>query len=276
MIPESRYKCAALVATKDRWHLLTQRSLPSILGQIVTPNLIILVNDGNDFEEGDMLALHEMSGAIPIKIMTNSRSPGAAGAWNTGLKYLREINFDGFVAILDDDDEWDNQHITLNLNKAMETGAELIVSGLRRVVSGEIKPRELPTDLKDSDFLCGNPGLQGSNTFVSIQAMERAGDFTDGLPSLNDRDMAFRLLKTSVQVAYTEKWTATWHHGVDRETLSSPRSLAKILGLQWFWRRYSGEMSEAEQGAYLDRAYKCFGVTREEVEANWGIDKFGA
>lgn len=275
MIPESRYKCAALVATKDRWHLLTQRSLPSILGQIVPPDLIVLVNDGNDFKESDMSALQEMSGSIPIIVMTNNRSPGAAGAWNSGLEYLRNINYDGFVAILDDDDEWDNHHIALNLNKAMETGAEIIVSGLRRVVSGQIIPRELPTDLKDTDFLCGNPGLQGSNTFVSLQAMERAGNFTDGLPSLNDRDMAFRLLKTSVQVAYTEKWTATWYHGVDRETLSSPRSLVKILGLQWFWRRYSGEMSKAEQDAYLDRAYKCFGVTREEVEDNWGIDKIG-
>jgi hypothetical protein len=106
--------------------------------------------------------------------------------------------------------------------------------------------------------------------------MERVGDFTEGLPSLNDRDLAVRLLRSSVQVAYTGQWTATWHHGVDRHTLSSPRSRAKILGLQWFWRRYSGEMSEQEQVAYLERAYRCFGVTSEEVEDNWGIDEIGA
>ena len=87
--------------------------------------------------------------------------------------------------------------------------------------------------------------------------------------------MAVRLLRASVKVAYTDQWTATWHHGTERKTLSSPRSLEKILGLQWFWRRYSGEMKVAEQAAYLDRAYRCFGVTREEVEDNWGIDKIG-
>lgn len=273
MIPEPRYRCAALVATKDRWDLLMQRSLPSILRQIHPPTMIVLVNDGNAFEDGNMLVLQEMFEAIPIKVMPNKRSPGAAGAWNTGLGYLREINFDGFVAILDDDDEWDSQHIALNLRKAKETGAELVVSGLRRIASGQVKPRALPADLKDSDFLCGNPGLQGSNTFVSLRAMEQAGNFTEGLPSLNDRDLAVRLLRTSVQVAYTDQWTAIWHHGVERQTLSSPRSMAKILGLQWFWRRYSGEMSEVEQVAYLDRAYRCFGVTREEVEDNWGIEK---
>lgn len=275
MIPGLNYECAVLIATKDRWGLLTQRALPSILSQTRPPTFIVLVNDGKIFEERDMLAIRKMSGTVPIEVMSNRRSPGAAGAWNTGLGYLREIDFDGFVAILDDDDEWDNEHIALNLSKARETGAELVVSGLRRVASGQVKPRALPADLKDSDFLCGNPGLQGSNTFVSLRAMEQAGNFTEGLPSLNDRDLAVRLLRTSVQVAYTNQWTATWHHGVGRQTLSSPRSLAKILGLQWFWRRYSGEMSEDEQVAYLERAYKCFGVTRKEVEDNWGVDKIG-
>lgn len=276
MIHGPNYECAALVATKDRWNLLTQRALPSICSQAHSPKMVVLVNDGKAFEEGDLLALREILGAVPIVVMSNTGSPGAAGAWNTGLRHLRDHGFDGFVAILDDDDEWDKEHIALNLSVARETGAELVVSGLRRVASGRIKPRALPTDLRPSDFLCGNPGLQGSNTFVSLRALEKVGNFTDGLSSLNDRDLAVRLLRSSVQVAYTDQWTATWHHGVERQTLSSPRSTAKILGLQWFWRRYSGEMIKEEQTAYLDRAYKCFGVTREEVEDNWGIDEIGA
>jgi hypothetical protein len=269
------YECAALMATKDRWDLLTQRALPSIRRQCHLPQLVVLVNDGKDFEEGAILALREVLDAVPMVTMRNVGRPGAAGAWNTGLRYLRGLAFDGFVAILDDDDEWDEEHVALNLSKARETGAELVVSGLRRVASGQVKPRALPSALKDSEFLCGNPGLQGSNTFVSLRAMERVGDFTEGLPSLNDRDLAVRLLRSSVPVAYTGQWTATWHHGVERQTLSSPRSRARILGLQWFWRKYSGEMSEQEQVAYLERAYRCFGVTSEEVEDNWGIDEIG-
>ena len=138
-------------------------------------------------------------------MLPNIRKPGAAGSWNTGLKYLGDINFNGFVAILDDDDEWDKEHIALNMHFARETGAELIVSGLRRMCSGQIKPRNLPINLKDSDFLRGNPGLQGSNTFVSLKAMNRVGNFTEGLPSLNDRDLAIRLLRSPIQVAYTNQ-----------------------------------------------------------------------
>jgi glycosyltransferase involved in cell wall biosynthesis len=230
------------------------------------------VNDGKAFDEG---FLREILGGVPIEIMPNTRSPGAAGAWNTGLRYLRGIGFDGYVAILDDDDEWDKHHLELNLITARTTGPGLVVSGLRRVASGQVKPRALPSDLRASDFLCGNPGLQGSNTFVSLRELESAGDFTDGLPSMNDRDLAIRLLRSSIEVAYTGQWTATWHHDAGRKTLSSPRAKEKILGLQWFWRKYSTEMSAGEQVAYFDRAWRCFGVTREEVEDNWGIDRIG-
>lgn len=269
------YKCAALLATKDRWELLTQRALPSIRGQIFLPEIVVLVNDGCPFDDEQILKLCEILECIPLIILPNERSPGAAGAWNTGLGYLRQLAFDGYVAILDDDDEWDSDHLHLNMAKAMETEAELVVSGLRRVASGKVKPRKLPTGLKDTDFLCGNPGLQGSNTFVSLRALERARDFTEGLPSLNDRDLAVRLLRSTEKVAFTNQWTATWYHDADRKTLSSPRSKEKVIGLQWFWRKYSSEMDNNEQAAYLDRAWRCFGVTREEVEDNWGIGGIG-
>lgn len=271
MTGKHNYMCAALVATKNRRDLLLQRSLPSIIGQSLLPDGIVLVNDGEKFDKNEITAIQKMSGEIPIEILANRRSPGAAGAWNTGLGFLRQMQFDGFVAILDDDDAWDAEHIALNIKKAMETNAEFVISGLRHVITGHVKPRKLPTDLKITDFFCGNPGLQGSNTFVAINALERAGDFTDGLPSLNDRDLAVRLLKTSVRIAYTSQWTATWYHDSARQTLSSPRAMEKILGLQWFWRMYSIEMNNAEREAYLDRAYKCFGVTREEIIGNCGI-----
>lgn len=269
------FECVVLMATKDRWDFLTQRSLPSVCSQTQCPKLVVLVNDGKIFDKNEYSAIKEILRTIPIIVLPNIRKPGAAGSWNTGLKYLKDINFNGFVAILDDDDEWDKDHIELNMHFARETGAELVVSGLRRICSGQIKPRKLPINLKDLDFLRGNPGLQGSNTFVSLKAMNRVGNFTEGLPSLNDRDLAIRLLRSPIQVAYTNQWTATWHHDNKRKTLSSPRSKEKILGLQWFWNKYKKDMSEEVRAAYLDRAYRCFGVTHAEVEENWGVDGIG-
>jgi glycosyltransferase involved in cell wall biosynthesis len=229
------------------------------------------VNDGHPFGTEQLAHLRNRLNGIPVVFLSNERLSGAAGSWNTGLTYLRSAQFDGYVAILDDDDQWDSNHICLNLQKAEEIQAELVVSGLRRVVHGQEKPRAFPADLKSNDFLRGNPGLQGSNTFVTLTALNNAGNFTDGLPSLNDRDMAFRLLKLPVKVAYTNQWTASWHHDTNRPTLSAPRSVEKIVGLQWFWKQYKSEMSSVEKDAYIQRAWKCFGVTYEEIQDDWGI-----
>jgi GT2 family glycosyltransferase len=267
--------CAVLVATKNRWDFLTKRAFPSIHRQLYTPQKVVLVNDGLPFGKTDLTMLQDIIEPIPIEILCNDGKPGAAGAWNTGLRYLRKLEFDGYIAILDDDDEWDEDHLLCNMTKAKKTDAEVVISGLRRLVAGQPRLRQLPKNLKVTDFFCGNPGLQGTNTFVSLKALERVGDFTDGLPSLNDRDLAVRLLKSSCKVAYTERWTATWHHGVNRQTLSSPRSRGKIIGLQWFWKQYGSQMNSKEQRAYFDRAMKCFGVTHEEIKDNWGVDKIG-
>ncbi|MBF0562160.1 MAG: glycosyltransferase [Alphaproteobacteria bacterium] len=127
-------------------------------------------------------------------------------------------------------------------------------------------PESLPVHLTADDFLSGNPGLQGSNTFVALSALERAGDFTDGLPSLNDRDLAVRLLSLpDLQIAYTGEWTANWHHGDDPVSLSAPRSVAKIAGLQAFWRMHGPKMSQDAAAAYFDRAWRFFSVSREEI-----------
>jgi hypothetical protein len=272
MIYNKGYKCAALVATKDRWNFLSGRALPSIRNQNFLPEIVVLVNDGNFFNNNQIKELTKILAQIPFVILQNGKSPGAAGAWNTGLEYLRKSLFDGYVAILDDDDEWDCNHLYLNISKAIETGAELVVSGLRLIVSGQIQQRQLLFKLEAKDFLCGNPGLQGSNTFVSLQALSRVGNFTEGLPSLNDRDMAFRLLRSKIKTAFTGQWTASWFHDVERKTLSTPRSMEKIIGLQWFWKKYSVEMSNDERAAYLERAWKFFDVMPEEIVVDWGIE----
>jgi hypothetical protein len=44
--------------------------------------------------------------------------------------------------------------------------------------------------------------------------------------------------------------------------------VAKIRGLQWFWRLYGAEMTEDEASSYFHRALHFFGVTRDEVLRN--------
>lgn len=265
-LPIPSLQCVVLIATKNRLAYLLERSLPSVRRQERPPKALIIVNDGIKFTAALGSQIADLLSPIPVVILSNVGSPGAAGSWNTGLCHLRSIDFDGYVAILDDDDSWDANHIACNLIAAQKTGAHVVVSGLRHLVKGQIRPRDLPMNLTAEDFLRGNPGLQGSNTFVGAHALHYAGYFTDGLLSLNDRDLAVRLLsQPELQITYTGKWTANWHHGDAPNSLSAPRSTAKISGLKMFWELHGSKMSLGTEAHYFDRAWRFFGVSREEI-----------
>ena len=260
--------CVALVATQNRWELLTRFSLPSIRRQSRPPALALVVNDGPAFSSAEHREIEAVLSPVPAVVLQNHRAAGAAGAWNTGLAHLRQRGHDGFVAILDDDDAWDPCHLEASHGVAASQGAEVVVSGLRRVVDGAEVPRPLPERLGARDFLVGNPGWQGSNTYVSMARLAQVRGFRDGLASLNDRDLAHRLLRLSgLRVGYTGRWTSTWQVRSDHAALSAPRSPAKISGLRWFWTIYGPEMSADEAAAFFQRASRCFGVRADEITA---------
>jgi glycosyltransferase involved in cell wall biosynthesis len=265
MARESR--CSALVATRNRWEPLTACALPSILRQTRAVAQVVVVNDGVPFDAVQEAVLRRLLDPVPLVLLENQRVRGAAGAWNTGLQHLLASLWDGYVALLDDDDTWDASHVAENLQAAEREHADIVISGLRLVIDGLERERALPCGLIPGDFLVGNPGWQGSNTFVSRRLWETVGGFRDGLQSLNDRDLAIRLLRVpGVRVSYTGLWTATWNLSTRGDALSAPRSAAKISGLRWFWRLYGGEMSAPEASAFFSRARDLFAVRRDEIE----------
>jgi hypothetical protein len=254
------------MATSGQFDLLRSVSLPSVRRQKFAPSTVVLVADGFVITPKIVRELASMLGGIEIVPLQNRRVPGAAGAWNTGLEFLATKRFDGFVTVIDDDDEWDDHHLAVNRDATRRTNANVVISGLRILRDQVLLERAIPKDFTDRMFLIGNPGWQGSNTFVAMRAMEAVGGFRDGLTSANDRDLAVRLLRwPGVRVAYTREWTATWHLSSKRQTLSSPRSEAKLRGLRWFWQIYGSEMQPAEVEKFFERAEDLFRIKREEV-----------
>jgi glycosyltransferase involved in cell wall biosynthesis len=262
---------AVLIATCDRPDLLSQRSLPSVQRQTRRPDFLVVVDDS---DPAVRLANQTTVRELPfdrtlVAYITNTRARGAAGAWNTGLEWLTTHagnSSDLFVAILDDDDEWDPNHLSANLATAQQAGASVVISGLRLLRDGILCERSLPQGFTPDMFLTGNPGWQGSNTFASLRALGMVGGFRDGLASCNDRDLAIRLLRCpGVQTADTAQWTATWHLSTTRNSLSSPRSEAKLRGLRSFWQLYGSEMDAAQTEQFFQRALHYFHIERIEI-----------
>jgi glycosyltransferase involved in cell wall biosynthesis len=250
---------AVLIATNDRMELLTERSLPSVMQQTHTPPVVVVVNDGPRLTRNDRIRLCSIgaSTGVEVVVMPNARTPGAGGAWNTGLEWLSGRRTGGFVAILDDDDAWDPEHIEANLSASRD--ADITVSGLRMHLHGRVMDRPLIEHLEPRSFLVGNPGWQGSNTFVTLDLLLRVGGFREGLQSVNDRDLAFRLLShPAARWRLVPRWTATWHADTPGN-LSKPRSPQKLQGLRAFWALYGREMSSTEARIFFDRALRLFG-----------------
>jgi len=254
---------AVVIATKDREALLTTRAAPSVEGQLYVPERVVVVNDGQALSTAAGRALGAALGSWRLAILDNARSPGPAGAWNTALDYLSATDFEGFVALLDDDDEWEPAHLLENVQAA--DSANIVVSGLMMFVDGEPRDRPLIQQLRVEDFLVGNPGWQGSNTFVRLDLLRSVGGFQEHLASLHDRDVAVRLLDhPRASPALVPRWTATWHLDT-RRSLSAPRSPAKIKGLRTFWALHGHRMDDAQRGEYFRRAERLFGFTADAI-----------
>lgn len=256
-----------LVASIPRLSFLKSRALPSVQRQTRLPEAFVLVTDQRELVAQEVEQLASAVHPVQAHFLANTLKPGVAGAWNSGLRFIAEKWPDCYVAMLDDDDEWDACHIARCAEVARKSEwPDAVVSGLRICKDGEEIRREPPVAFHANDFLAGNPGWQGSNTFVRLQTLLRVGMFTEGLASSNDRDLAVRLLSDgSARLEFTGTHTATWHIDTGKPSLSSPGSASKSLGLAHFLVLHEHRMSSDILEQFYRRANQLFDLSQEDI-----------
>ena len=260
---------AVLVATADRPGLLKRRALPSIASQSLLPSRVVVIDDSgvNDATTGSRQAVGDWRPAgVAVDFLHNRRSKGASGAWNSGLDHLLRTSGDPgrlHVAILDDDDRWDPYHLERCIVAVEKHDLDMVAAPFRRI--GEAAEPCLvvpPRSLDIADFLIGNPGIQGSNMVVRLSALLEAGMFDESLPSCTDRDLCIRLAELpGLRYGATSEPTVDHFACESRERLSTPGSSARTEGLDRFFRKYRGGMSDSERTAFRARAERYFGWT---------------
>ena len=260
---------AVLVATAHRINLLEHRALPSIEHQSRPPVSVIVVDDSGDETAAirtERLVQKWRPVGMGVDFLRNRRTKGAAGAWNSGLDHLLRTCDDPrrlYVAILDDDDQWDLHHLHRCMTVAEERGLDMVAARFWRIEeSAERLLMVPPPSLDMASFLVRNPGIQGSNLVCRLSVLLEAGLFDESLPSCTDRDLCIRIAELP-GVRYGTTAEPTVHHFacVSRSRLSTPESPAKIEGegLDRFFRKYQGRMSDAEREAFRIRADQLFG-----------------
>lgn len=254
-----------LIATVPERTSLLRRALASVSAQTLAPNAVVIVSDCA-VGPGDRAAMIEPM-TEGLHWLYNPGLPGAANTWNAGIDYISQNWPDDYLAILDDDDTWDSDHLAECMACAVQADLpELVISGLRVWVDGTEQAREPLSSVCVSDFLAGNPGWQGSNTFIRIATLLRAGCFTPGLMSCNDRDLAIRVLSLDdVRTAFTRRHTVNWHHDHGRTSLSSIGSASKLDGLARFYQLHGWRMTAEIEARYFTRANDLFGLSRDLI-----------
>jgi len=272
---------------RTRW--LLERSLRSVYTQSVKPFAVYIVDDNEDQNEfakikHGVLELRKKmfatkasdSGCFHTKVLRNKRTRfrSGSGAWNTAAfeaYHLHKKKKKIYLALLDDDDAWSKHYLRECVDKVNESkGAALAV-----VASGERLEKECRKDIRVSiselsleSFYQGNPGWQGSNTFVKLSAFWKTGGFDESMPSTHDRDFAIRMIKLSktmnVPILTVEK--KLWSHYVHSKERVTSNMEAKHRGLDIFYEKYAFSMSPDVLQFSLNRAQKLFNYVPSKQE----------
>lgn len=253
----------AIVPTRARNSLLLNRAIPSILSQARRPSRIVVVDDNPEQDNAKVLKRALSGNAIPVEVIQNSHTQGYSGALNTAAAHLMRTEHDPertFLAFLDDDDSWSPSHLA-DASAALGESADVVATAFFRIEDNSqpviVTP---PTRLDVSDFLVGNPGIQGCNLVVRLSTLLAAGGFDEALPSCTDRDLCIRLARQAgTRYAGISAPSASHYACADRNRLSSPGSWEKRAGLTAFYRKHGPHMTKAQTEAFRLRAERLFG-----------------
>ena len=162
-----------LITTFNRPELLVTRAFNSVLNQSQKPHKVVLVDNSTSAmtkktnKENFTLAFPEGT------YLENQGSPGASGTWNTGLNWIQSNDPDAWVAVIDDDDEWFENHIEICSKRMNDNDA--VLSGIQILIDGKVQEETIPNEVTRENFFAGNPGWQGSNTFATVRSLVGIG-----------------------------------------------------------------------------------------------------
>jgi glycosyltransferase involved in cell wall biosynthesis len=229
-----------VVPTRDRPRLL-RRALTAIDAQDYPgPIETVVVHDRSDPDRSLARA-----GKRPVYALPNSRSPGLAGARNTGILVLST----DLVAFCDDDDEWAPDKLSAQV-EAFQPAGEVVTCAIEVLYDGTVTPRLAGTEsvtfdqlvrsrmamLHASTFLVRRGALVGGLGLVSEDAPGSQNEDWDLLLRAARRFPIRHVDTPLVRV----RWGAASHFAHEYAT--------KITSLRWMMSRHP-EISGSPTGA---------------------------
>lgn len=258
-------KIIGIIATKNRFEYF-ERALKSAVTQKRRLDELIVVSDS----EADMKEMErQLTESASAYFLDDEREHNYAGSLNTAIHFILTKELFGltdseqtYVAFLDDDDVWEDEYI-LACEKAL-IDEDFVVSGIVYCNEQGEQPLSIPHELSVESFLQGNPHLQGSNTFVKLSTLLKAGLFDENMSSTTDRDIFTRIMLLNPTYAVVNRHLVKVDAFNSRERITNGRA-KKAEGLRKFFYKYGGYMSEPVKSAFFARAKNLFGIDKENI-----------
>jgi glycosyltransferase involved in cell wall biosynthesis len=286
---------SAVIATRDR-PVLLRRALESVLGsEYEGPLECVVVFDRSQPD----LSLEMNSAGRSVRVISNGRTPGLAGARNTGLLAARGA----YAAFCDDDDEW----LPGRLSK--QFAALDVVEGSRFSVTGMVvrhRGRDTercpdPSTVDFDGFLADRQAAVHPSSFLFDRhwLLAEVGLVDEDLPGgyAEDYDLLLRVAWRTPIAVVVDPLVRVWWHGssffferwkmiddaleylVDKHPRfhDCPSGLARIWGQRALAKAAMGDRRGAREMAAatvrLDRrerrAYLAALVATGAVSAEW-------
>jgi glycosyltransferase involved in cell wall biosynthesis len=228
---------SAVIPTRDRPELL-RRAIAAVLAQDHPgPIEVVVVSDRSEPDESLARQWRSDAGADrTVRVVANNRSPGLAGARNTGiLAATGEL-----IAFCDDDDEWLPGKLTAQIAALVVTGADFACCGIRVSYEGTAFDRVLDLDRVTLPALLRDrmTELHPSTFLIRTSVLrDRIGLIDEEIPGSYAEDYEFllRAARQAPLVNVREPGTLVrWH----RNSYFSQRWQTISESLRWLLDRY--------------------------------------
>jgi len=200
---------SVIIATRNRWPLLSTHALPGALRQQDVDLEVIVIDDASTDETAQRLGELDDSRLRVITHRTNRKLPSAR---NTGIAAARGE----WLAFLDDDDLWAPRKLRLQIDTAVREGSDwvygaaVVVDQHKRLLGRDPlpDPQELVALLQMGNYVPGG----GSNVIVRARTVRRVGGFDEDLLFFEDWDLWLRLLQVARPAACRDVVMARVEH----------------------------------------------------------------
>jgi len=246
MSKQNSYLVSVIIPTYNRAEEL-KRAMKSVLNQTYRNLELIIIDDGSiDDTENTVQFFSDDR----IKYLRNDENMGVAHSRNRGLAIARG----NYVSFLDSDDEWLEDKLDVQLEKATEFNKPVFIFS-NGYCDAFDKRFAWDRDIPSGTFMYqknSHPLKQAipppSCWFISRSIFDKIGEFDTNLTMWEDQDFILRMFLEGITVYFLNKLLVRWHQGSDNlSTLNAKLMESK----EYFLEKHNRNMEEDSE--YLFR-----------------------